>query len=292
MRSDPVQALLLAALFVVVSTSCREPPSRGAEPAEGGAEEPGALVPPLGADELSADLTVELTRTWATGRSTRITFTREGSETEASVETVWRKSSLMQERTFEITVDGARLEKLLSVLRGAELPELVPDDGETPHCAVEVETPGRTWSTGGFCADLAGELLRVWKELTAVLHPHYFVARHLHEAGQHAESRLNARDVYFYYVDGAKMLGPGYGPLEGDHTGGQLEKAASEHEAEKYVEAVVAARNALATRLSLYERKHLEGMDIVPVSEPEKTCDSEPAGEEPDPGCGTEPGGE
>lgn len=262
-------AALAACLAALLAAGCREPPSRQGGPAGEGAPQIASLTPPLTAADLSGDLTIAYVRTWATGRSVRVTLERkDGVIQQGRAHTVWRKSSLMQERTYVLVVDADRFEKLLSILRDAELPEIVEDDGDTAHCSIEVVTPARTFRAGGFCDALTGRLASVWQSLTGLLHPSYFISRHLLEAGQHAEARLNAKDVYFYYVDGSSMLGRTYGPVEGDHTGVQLEEAAQAHEQERYVDAVVAARNALATRLSLYEKRWMQGMDVELEVEP------------------------
>jgi hypothetical protein len=256
-------------LVLLVVAGCREPPVRGrsasVEPPSAPEAEP---VQPLSADELAGDLTLVYTRTWATGRWVRVTVSRTDGVIDATARTVWRKSSLMPERSYVLGFDGARLEKLLSTLSAGQLPAPVRDDGATPYCGLEVETPSRTWSVGAFCDSLTGPLATLWHQLTAQLHPRYLLARHLLEAGRHAEKRLDARDVYFYYVDGTVMLGSLYGPVEGDHTGILLEQASEAHGQERYVDAVVDARNALSSRLQIYERGRMEGLAVTLADPP------------------------
>ena len=60
------------------------------------------------------------------------------------------------------------------------------------------------------------------------------------------------------------MLGSLYGPVEGDHTGVLLEQASLAHDQERYVDAVVDARNALSSRLQIYEKRRMQGLTVTP----------------------------
>jgi hypothetical protein len=95
------------------------------------------------------------------------------------------------------------------------------------------------------------------------LHPRWFTARHLLRAGREAEARLDARNVYHIYRDGIEVLGDSYGPLNGDVTLRQVDAAAEAYRQELWVDAVVAARNALAARISVMERGVVAPLGVV-----------------------------
>jgi hypothetical protein len=161
----------------------------------------------------------------------------------------------MPELRFRIEVGPELLDGLLDLLAGG-VPAGGQAPGDGPVCSVEIVAGGETWTRQGGCdappfGDLAG-----------MLHPSYFTARHLLEAGMDAESKLDARDVYGYYADGLAALGGGYGGGTVDLTVEQAASAARAHDEGRFVDAVVLGRNALASRLMLYGRNRLEGLSV------------------------------
>jgi len=238
-------------LAILLASGCREPPSGRGAPA---APE---------ADDLAGDVELALEREWGEGRRVRIGIEREGGRISGRALSLWPRSSLMPEREFALDVDPSLLGRILSRLAGRPWPGGREGSIDAPACSIEVGAGKRTWAGRAACGAGEGELASAWKDLADLLHPAYFSARHLLEAGEDAESRLDAIDVFYYYRDGIDLLGLGYGPVPDDPTVGQVAAAVGDHEAGRYVEAVVGARNALTSRLILYERSRMSGITVT-----------------------------
>jgi len=178
------------------------------------------------------------------------------------VESVWLKSDLMPTRTWVVEMEDGLFERLLDRIEGAGMPGEPPvDDGMAPYCSLDVRVGDARWGDGGPCADLPAEFAPLWNDVTVMLHPQWFAARHLLEAGRDAESKMDAGDVFHYYDDGLGVLGADYGIAESE-TGKQIVEARESQAAGEHVDAVVLARNALASRLAFYRKERLVGLAV------------------------------
>lgn len=247
------------AIFLLLTslTACKSPPSGSPKHQEDGA-------PELDEKVLDEDHVVEYLVTWDPGRSVMVRLEVERGDREATVTSTWRKSSLMPGRSWDLEMDDGRVDRLHEILLRGELRRVnAGDPTRDDECLLRLTADDAVWELAGECA---GFPERTAEDLEQLFHPRWFSARHLLAAGIHAESRLDARDVYHYYLDGISILGE-YEPVQGDITNEQLGRAARAYDEKRWVDAVVDARNALQARITLYEKSLVEGLTVVPHDE-------------------------
>ncbi len=244
-------AILATSLFAIAFVTCCKMPARDRhDPANSG----------YGPGVLEGDCTISYLVTWGTGRSVRMDMERKGGASEITVTSEWLKSSLMPTRTWDLAADRATEDDLISIVGKMELEPLSPENMGVHDCLVGVTTADGSWVVGSDCPRMTGE--PAFASLTGLLHPRWFSASHLLAAGMDAESQVDAVDVYGYYEDGLAVLGDGYGPIDGDITLDQVDRAKQATGEKRWVDAVVEARNALSARLGYYEKIRLGPLGI------------------------------
>jgi hypothetical protein len=241
------------AVAIAVIAGCRGPaPARRLDG--------GAAATVLEAGDLGGEYVFRLRVAWAEGRSVLVELERSDEGPTGRVASEWRKSSRNPRMELELEPHEALMGRFERTLVAARLERLPEAPEETPGCSMTLVAGERTWALSSSSVELDEA---PWADVARLLHPRWFTARHLLRAGREAEARLDARNVYHIYRDGIEVLGDSYGPLNGDVTLRQVDAAAEAYRQELWVDAVVAARNALAARISVMERGVVAPLGVV-----------------------------